>query len=71
MTGKYKVAIVGGAGTWGRYYTRAYAKHPECEIVGLVDRSKDRRDDIAKRYGIKCVFDELGDLLSVDVPDIV
>ena len=68
---KYRVAVVGGAGTWGRKYLRAYANHPACEIVALVDRAKDRRDVFADRYGIEAVFDTLEDLLDREIPDIV
>ena len=70
-TKKYRVAIVGGAGTWGRKYLHAYANHPACEIVALVDRAKDRRQAFADRYGVKTVFDTLKDLLVKEVPDIV
>ena len=68
---KYRVAVVGAAGTWGRYYTRAYANSPRCEIVALVDRARERRDEIAERYGVETVYDELGELLETEVPDIV
>ena len=68
---KYRVAVVGGAGTWGSRYLHAYANHPDCEIVALVDRAKDRRNDFADRYGIETVFDTLDDLLAREVPDIV
>ncbi len=68
---KYRVAVVGAAGTWGRFYTRAYASHPRCEIAALVDRAADRRDEIARRYGVPRVFDELDELLAEEVPDIV
>ena len=68
---KYRVAVIGGAGTWGSRYLRAYANHPSCEIVALVDRAKDRRDAFADRYGIETVFDTLDDLLAREVPDIV
>ncbi len=68
---KYRVAVVGGAGTWGRKYLRAYADHPACEIVALVDRAKDRRQTFADRYGIETVFDTLADLLDREIPDIV
>ena len=68
---KYRVAVVGGAGTWGSKYLHAYANHPACEIVALVDRAKDRRRAFAARYGIKAVFDTLEDLLAREVPDIV
>ena len=67
----YRVAVVGGAGTWGRYYLKEYAEHPDCEIVALVDRSADRRDAFARQYGVERVFDSVDQLLAVEVPDIV
>ena len=70
-TKKYRVAVVGGAGTWGSRYLRAYANHPACEIVALIDRAKDRRQVFADRYGIETVFDTLDELLAREVPDIV
>ncbi len=68
---KYRVAVVGGAGTWGSRYLHAYANHPACEIVALVDRAKDRRQTFADRYGVEVVLDSLDDLLAREVPDIV
>ena len=68
---KYRVAVVGGAGTWGSRYLHAYANHPACEIVALVDRAKDRRRAFADRYGVETVFDTLEELLARKVPDIV
>ena len=68
---KYRVAVVGGAGTWGSRYLHAYANHPACEIVALVDRAKDRQQTFADRYGIETVFDTLEDLLDREIPDIV
>ena len=70
-TKKYRVAVVGGAGTWGRFYLRAYANHPDCEIVALVDRARDRRGAFADRYGVETVFDTVDQLLAEEVPDIV
>ncbi len=70
-TKKYRVAVVGGAGTWGNRYLHAYANHPACEIVALVDRAKDRRGVFADRYGIETLFDTLDELLDREVPDIV
>ena len=68
---KYRVAVVGGAGTWGRYYLHAYAEHPDCEIIALVDRARDRRQTFADRYGIKTVYNTIDELLAREVPDIV
>jgi len=69
--GKYRVAIVGGAGTWGRRYLRAYASHPDCEIIALVDPARDRRQAFADHYGIEAVYDTLEELLAAEIPDIV
>jgi predicted dehydrogenase len=71
MDRKYRVAVVGGAGTWGRQYLRAYTRHPDCEVIGLVDRAGDRRQMFADQYGIKKVYNGLEDLLAEDLPDIV
>jgi len=68
---KYRVAVVGGAGTWGRYYMRAYAEHPDCEIIALVDQAKDRRQAFADRYGAQAVYDSIEESLDREVPDIV
>ena len=69
--GRYRVAVVGGAGAWGRRYLEAYAGHPDCEIVALVDQARDRRQEFADHYGIDAVFDSVENLLAREVPDIV
>ncbi len=66
-----RVAVVGGAGTWGRFYLRAYAAHPGCEVIALVDRAKDRRQAFADRYGVPATFDDLEELLRREVPEVV
>ena len=45
------VAGVGGAGTWGRFYLRAFAELPASLMVALVDRARDRREAFAQLYG--------------------
>lgn len=67
----YRVAVVGGAGMWGRHYLRTYAEHPRCEVVGLVDRARDRRDEFARRYSVTATFDSVEELLARTVPDVV
>jgi predicted dehydrogenase len=66
-----RVAIVGAAGTWGRYYLGAYDRSPDCEVVALVDQATERVNVLAQRFGIKQVYSNVEELLAVDVPDIV
>ena len=68
---KHTVAVVGGAGSWGRNYTRAYAARPDCEIVALVDRARDRGRTFADHYGIETVYGDVEELLANEVPDVV
>ncbi len=68
---KYRVAVIGGAGVWGRRYLKAYCSHPQCEIVALVDCAEDRREAFAQHYGVSGVFDSLDSLLRRELPDIV
>ncbi|MFH1571426.1 MAG: Gfo/Idh/MocA family oxidoreductase [Gemmatimonadota bacterium] len=68
---RYRVAVVGAAGSWGRNYLRAYAAHPRAEVVAIVDRARERRQAFADRYGVPAVYDEVEELLSREVPDIV
>ena len=71
MSERKRVALVGGAGSWGRHYTRAYAAHPDCEIVALVEKAKARGERFAAHYGIDRVFASVEELLLEEVPDIV
>ncbi|MFH1571778.1 MAG: Gfo/Idh/MocA family oxidoreductase [Gemmatimonadota bacterium] len=69
--GKYRVAVVGGAGSWGRHYLRAYAEHPRCHLVALVDRAGDRARQFAEHYRVPAVFGDVEELLRREVPDVV
>ncbi len=68
---KYRVAMVGGAGSWGRRYLAAYAEREDCEIIALVDRARERGQMFADHFGVKTVLDSVDDLLAMEVPDIV
>ena len=68
---KLRVAVVGGCGDWGRRYTYAYARHPEAELIALVDTARERRRVFAERYGIGRQFDTVEELLAWEVPDVV
>jgi hypothetical protein len=67
---KYRVGVVGGAGTWGRRYLGAFAEREDCEVI-LVDRAGDRARQFAEHFGIETVLDNLDDLLTDKVPDVV
>ena len=66
---KLRVAVVGAAGTWGRYYLGAYAAHPDVEIVALIDTAE-RVAELGNRFAVK-TFGTVEELLEVMVPDIV
>lgn len=66
-----RVAVVGAAGTWGRYYLGAYDRSPDCEVVGLVDEATERVSVLAQRFGVSQVYRHIEELLAVEVPDIV
>ena len=68
---KYRVAAVGGAGTWGRKYLRTYARRSDCEVVALVDMARERRQVFADHFGITKLYDTVDELLAEQVPDIV
>jgi len=70
-TKRHKVAVVGGAGVWGRRYMRAYADRPDCRIVALVDRAADRRRTSAEHFGAEAIYDDVEAMLADQVPDIV
>ena len=66
---RYRVAIVGGAGMWGRHYLTAAAEHEQCDAI-LVDTS-DRRDEFAAHHNVTDVYSTLEELFAVEVPDVV
>ena len=68
---KLRVAVVGGCGDWGRRYTYAYSRHPEAELIALVDTARERRARFADHYGIARQFDTVEELLAWQVPDVV
>ena len=67
---KYRVGVVGGAGTWGRHYLRAFSERGDCEVV-LVDRSIDRARHFADQLGVDTILQNLEELFSDRVPDVV
>ena len=69
-----RVAVVGAAGTWGRYYLGAYHEHPDVEVVALVDPALPRTRALAARFGVVRVCTTVDELLAPGhgpAPDIV
>jgi len=44
-----RVGII-GAGNWGQFHARAYARIPEAEIVGIASRSREKAESLAKKH---------------------
>ena len=68
---KFRVAVAGGCGDWGRRYTHAYAHHPGAELIALVDTARARRERFAQHYAVPHQFDTVEELLAWQVPDVV
>lgn len=66
---RYRVAIVGGAGMWGRNYLRAAVEHEAVDPI-LVDTSP-RRHEFAAHHGLREVYATLDELLGAQIPDVV
>eukprot|EP01051_Picozoa_sp_SAG22_P018139 SAG22_NODE_2969_length_2061_cov_1.966871_3_plen_430_part_00 len=62
----YQVAIVGGAGMWGRWYMHSFASHPDVEICALVDRSGSRAEEYASHFACP-LFEDVEALLATGV----
>ena len=61
---QYRVAVVGGAGMWGRHYLQTFAQREDCSVV-LVDPSE-RAREFAGHFGVVEVLDTLEELLKRD-----
>ena len=69
---RYRVAVVGGSGMWGRWYMHCLASHPDVELIALVDRSGQRAREYATHFGCR-LFEDVAELFASDLglPDIV
>ena len=67
---QHRVAIV-GCGWMGEYYVQAYADYTDTEIVGIIESNKERRKDVAERFGVKAAYADVEALLRDTVPDVV
>lgn len=55
-----------GVGRMGRHHARVYGTIAGCELVGVVDSSKDRRDEYVEKYGCKG-FESVDELIAMGV----
>lgn len=69
MGERLRVAIVGGAGMWGKHYLSAAADNERVHPI-LVDTSN-RRQEFAAQNGVDEVYESLDEALADGAPDIV
>ncbi|MFN0133307.1 MAG: Gfo/Idh/MocA family oxidoreductase [Phycisphaerales bacterium] len=55
-----------GVGRMGRHHARVYATLPECELVGVVDDDRTRREQIAEKHGCRA-FERVEQLIEAGV----
>ena len=65
MSRKIRCGVV-GVGRMGQHHARVYHQLPECELVGVVDASEDRRESLADRFSCKG-FATVQELLAAGV----
>jgi predicted dehydrogenase len=67
-----RVAIVGMGGI-GNTHAGVYQKHPECELVAVCDKDRERADRAAERYGCRAFYtvkEMLAGGLSIDAASV-
>jgi predicted dehydrogenase len=62
VTPPLRIGVI-GAGAFGARHVAAYARRPDVELVGLVDRDRSRARAVAAEWGIQDTFTETSDLL--------
>jgi len=69
---KLRIAVI-GAGQHGQHHARILAENPKCDLVAIVDRSRERAEEVARRWntqGFKRYRRVFGmvDAVSIAVP---
>ncbi|MBL9031840.1 MAG: Gfo/Idh/MocA family oxidoreductase [Phycisphaerae bacterium] len=55
-----------GVGRMGRHHARVYATLPECELVGVVDEDRARREQAAEKHGCRA-FERVEQLIEAGI----
>jgi predicted dehydrogenase len=70
MSRQIRLACV-GTGYFSQFQYRAWARMPEVKIVALCNRSRDKAEEFAARFGIEGVFTNLAEMLDAAKPDLL
>jgi predicted dehydrogenase len=63
MADKVKIGVI-GLGIMGEQYTRIYAAHPLAEVTAVCNRSRQRLDEVAEKYGVAARYTDYNELLN-------
>ena len=70
MTTSLRCALV-GTGAVAHLHARAIASHPHAELVAVTNLHRSVADDFAEQWNVPAVYDDLGELLAAEHPDVV
>ena len=68
MTASLRIGVI-GTGNFGERHVASYARRPDVDLVGVVDRDADRAQSVAARWGIPHWFTDSEDLLRTCRPN--
>jgi predicted dehydrogenase len=68
VTPALRVGVI-GTGNFGAKHIAAYARRPDVELVGVVDRDLGRAETVAQQWGISRWFSDTAELLRECRPD--
>lgn len=60
-----------GVGNVSALNVPGYLEHPRCDVVALCDRRRERAEELAARWGVAKVYENLEDLVADDAVDAV
>ena len=63
MTEKVRIGVI-GLGIMGEQYVRIYSAHPLARVTAICTRSRDKLDDIGRKYGIEARYTDFAEMLS-------